>query len=203
MILSNDGIREALRLGQIAIDPQPHADQYTTSAVDLVLGDPRLFRIWDRTRLTTPGVRADLNLAQQDFHETAKSFLLEAPHDPDGSVVLPPYSIHPSHLLVMTRERVCLKREARLAGRVEGRSSYARLGLVVHLTAPTIHAGFVGHITLEMINFGPFYLRLVPFKTRICQLIIERLEGDAAGEPNTAFQNQVDPAGSVPPAFPK
>lgn len=38
MILSDDGIRTALQRGDIEIDPAPQADQYTTSAVDLVLG---------------------------------------------------------------------------------------------------------------------------------------------------------------------
>ena len=38
---------------------------------------------------------------------------------------------------------------------------------MVHLTAPTIHAGFSGYITLEVINHGPFVLELVPNETRI------------------------------------
>jgi deoxycytidine triphosphate deaminase len=37
---------------------------------------------------------------------------------------------------------------------VEGKSSYARCGLLVHFTAPTIHTGFAGTITLELINLG-------------------------------------------------
>jgi dCTP deaminase len=65
----------------------------------------------------------------------------------------------------------------------------------VHLTAPTIHSGFAGKITLEMINFSPFYLRLVPNRTRICQLIIEMLESDPTIEIKTAFQNQTVPSG--------
>jgi deoxycytidine triphosphate deaminase len=44
-------------------------------------------------------------------------------------------------VLATTRERVHLRHEARIAARVEGRSSLARVGLIVHLTAPTIHAG--------------------------------------------------------------
>ena len=68
-------------------------------------------------------------------------------------------------------------------------------GIIVHLTAPPIHAGFDGKITLEMINFSPFYLKLVPNKTRICQLIIERLESDHVGEIKTAFQGQTVPSG--------
>ena len=42
---------------------------------------------------------------------------------------------------------------------------------MVHLTAPTIHAGFNGTITeddLEMVNHGPFHLKFVPSQTRVC-----------------------------------
>jgi hypothetical protein len=67
-------------------------------------------------------------------------------------------------MLAITRERIHLHRDYKLAARVEGRSSLARIGMIVHLTAPTIHAGFRGPITLEMINFSPFHLRLVPNK---------------------------------------
>ena len=94
----------------------------------------------------------------------------------------------PGHILAQTREKIKSNPQARLAARVEGRSSLARIGLIVHLTAPTIHAGFEGNITLEIINFGPFHLRLVPRETRICQLIFERLESDFEGDINTKFQ---------------
>jgi dCTP deaminase len=194
VILSNEGIKDALSRKQIVIDPAPSDDQYTTSAVDLILGDD--FKIWDVEKFKTPGLRLDLNLAEQQFVQTAASFLVPLQPDKDGCVLLPPYSVHPWPLLAITQERVCLNRESRIAARVEGRSSLARLGLVVHLTAPTIHAGFIGKITLEIINFGPFHLRLVPHHTRICQLIFERLETTAAGDPVTAFQGQTDPSGT-------
>ncbi|MFB3918396.1 MAG: dCTP deaminase [Terriglobales bacterium] len=199
MILSNEGIKLALQTGDIGITPVPRPEQYTTSAVDLVLGDD--FRIWDEERLSVPGARIDLNLAEQQFNRTARAYLREMPKERDGSVVFPPYSRHPWHILGQTRERVSLNAAARLAARVEGRSSFARLGLVVHLTAPTIHAGFEGNITLEMINFGPFHLRLVPGDTRICQLILERLETDPTQEIATDFQGQMTPAGERTPAL--
>ncbi|MDO8794033.1 MAG: hypothetical protein Q7J25_05380 [Vicinamibacterales bacterium] len=53
------------------------------------------------------------------------------------------------------------------------RSSLARLGLMVHLTAPTIHAGFNGNITLEVINHGPFHLKLVPKTIEACVIARE------------------------------
>jgi dCTP deaminase len=98
-------------------------------------------------------------------------------------------------LLCQTEGRISLNPKSRLAARVEGRSSLARLGVMVHLTAPTIHAGFGGFITLEVINHGPFHLRLVPHKTTMCQYIFERLERAPAKKITTAFLGQTTPIG--------
>jgi dCTP deaminase len=80
--------------------------------------------------------------------------------------------------LAWTREYIELRTETRLAARVEGKSSLARLGLVVHMTAPTIHAGFEGRIRLEMMNYGAVPIRLWG-GMRICQLIFETTLGTA------------------------
>ena len=60
------------------------------------------------------------------------------------------------------------------AARIEGKSSLARLGLSVHITAPTVLAAFRGRLYLEMYNVGPFILQLKP-GMQIAQLIVERL----------------------------
>ena len=65
---------------------------------------------------------------------------------------------------------------ARVAARVEGKSSLARLGLAVHVTAPTIHAGFEGQSQLEVINHGRLPIRLRAGMA-ICQLIFEQTLG--------------------------
>lgn len=98
-------------------------------------------------------------------------------------------------MLAITRERVHLTRNSKLAARVEGRGSLARLGLVVHLTAPTIHSGWNGKITLEMINFSPFHLKLIPGRTPVCQLIVEMLESEPLRDITTIFQGQINPSG--------
>jgi len=193
MILSDDGFKTALERGLLEITPAPIDTQYTTSAVDLHLGDE--FNVWDESKLLLKGFEPVLDLAEQSFNETAKAFLVSLKKEADGSVIFPPYKKHPWHMLAITRERVHLKRESKLAARVEGRSSLARIGIVVHLTAPTIHAGFGGKITLEMINFSPFYLKMVPNKTPICQLIVEMLASDPTIDINTKFQGQTIPSG--------
>jgi dCTP deaminase len=189
MILSNEEIRAALRAGDLAISPEPDNDQYTTSAVDLFLGDE--FRCWEEKLFGAKGARIELNLAEQQFTQTAAAYLTDKPREADGSVVLRPGGF----VLAITREKVHLRHAARIAARVEGRSSLARIGLIVHLTAPTIHAGFEGHIALEMLNHSPFHLKLVPGKTRVCQLIFERMGQAPTGPITTTFQGQADPSG--------
>ncbi|HEX9587843.1 MAG TPA: hypothetical protein VGA15_08865 [Bradyrhizobium sp.] len=66
--------------------------------------------------------------------------------------------------------------DARLAARVEGKSSLARLGIAVHLTAPTIHAGFKGRVRLEIVNHGPLPI-VLKSGMRICQFIFEMTHG--------------------------
>jgi dCTP deaminase len=80
-----------------------------------------------------------------------------------------------------------------LAARIEGRSSFARCGLLVHFTAPTVHADFRGTLTLEMRNLGPAPIVLYPGMP-ICQLVIEQVMGMPQASPSQ-FQGQENPAG--------
>ena len=86
-----------------------------------------------------------------------------------------------------------------LAARVEGKSSLARFGLLAHFTAPTIHAGFEGHITLEMMNLGPSPIILTPGMA-ICQLILEQVHGvpDAPANPRTGRRRRSPPPAPRP-----
>lgn len=108
-----------------------------------------------------------------------------------------PYMLHPGKLLLCkTHEQVELpitEKGPWLAARIEGRSSYARCGLLVHFTAPTIHAGFKGTITLEIMNFGQYPIALYPY-TPICQLIVEHVDG-CPFRNDSQFQGQVEPTG--------
>lgn len=104
----------------------------------------------------------------------------------DGSFLLPPQRF----ALGITRERIELPKQSKIAAWVEGRSTLARLGLAVHLTAPTIHAGFHGQIVLEMFNFSPYTLRLSPGKLAVCQLIFERVGRIPKGPVKTTHLGQ-------------
>ena len=83
------------------------------------------------------------------------------------------YEIRPGEfLLAKTYESITLP--ADISARVEGRSTLGRLGLGVHITAPTVQAGYQGRLTLEMFNAGPYKIKLTE-RMNICQVIFERL----------------------------
>ncbi len=75
--------------------------------------------------------------------------------------------------------------QSRIAARVEGKSSLARLGLGIHVTAPTIHAGFKGEIQLEIAHHGTIPVRLT-VGMKVCQLIFEM----SLGTPEKGYQGQ-------------
>lgn len=92
-------------------------------------------------------------------------------------------------VLGWTKERVDLDFKGRVAARVEGKSGLARVGLGVHVTAPTIHAGFSGNIQLELVNHGPLPIKLRPGMA-ICQLIIETIKGRLSKARKSQFHGQ-------------
>jgi dCTP deaminase len=100
-------------------------------------------------------------------------------------------------MLGLTVERVTLPlmQGQSLAARIEGKSSLARCGLLIHFTAPTVHAGFDGTLTLEMINLGNVGISLFTGMP-IAQLILEAVIGDPEESPSQ-FQGQATPAGTA------
>jgi deoxycytidine triphosphate deaminase len=103
MILSDGGIKNALSVGSLAISPAPEENQYTTSAVDLILG--KAFLSWDEARFNIPGAKVELNLAEQNFADTAEGYLKDLKPEQDGCLVLPPYHKVPRVVLAITREK--------------------------------------------------------------------------------------------------
>lgn len=64
-----------------------------------------------------------------------------------------PYTLkHGEFILATTKERVEIRKC--ICAQVDGKSTTARKGVMVHLTAGFIDCGFRGNITLEMVNFG-------------------------------------------------
>ena len=201
MILSNSEIHRALDEGRLKIDPEPAPrfpsekaeSPYQTSSVDLKLGTEISYFDGD--------LPVNLDLRQGGFASLFSKVSRRHELTEEQPFVLEPGKL----VLGRTHERIELPLfsdgRTSLAARVEGRSSYARCGLLVHFTAPTIHAGFVGHITLELCNFGPHKISLFPFST-ICQLILEEVSG-APFRNDSQFHGQSSAGGLVEQASPR
>jgi dCTP deaminase len=88
-----------------------------------------------------------------------------------------PFILHPGEFVLgSTWEVVTLPDD--LAGRLEGKSSLGRLGLLTHSTAGFIDPGFTGHITLELSNVATLPIKLWP-GMKIGQLCLFRLTSPA------------------------
>lgn len=169
MIFTDHEIQIALRESQISIKPEPELDAYSSTSVDLRLAD-RL-TVFEET-LNTESVETIIDPSKGFVAEkTIKRLSNEKIIGDEG------YPLEPRKLVLgWTLEQVTLPIHSRIAARVEGKSSLARLGLVVHLTAPTIHSGFNDLIRLELLNHGVVPIRLRK-GMRICQLVFELTMG--------------------------
>src|SRR5689334_1686820 len=163
MILTDREIQLAIENHQIEITPEPDDDAYSSTTLDLTLDAPG--ETWNPftgqpIRPGVPGYKYE-----------------ELSHRKTKIASLQNHTIKQHEfLLAWTKETVHIPINSRIAARVEGKSGLARLGLVVHLTAPTIHAGFKGQIQLEIVNLGPNEI-IYDVGMPICQLIFEMTFG--------------------------
>jgi dCTP deaminase len=91
-------------------------------------------------------------------------------------------------VLGITHERI--KLPGSICGWLEGRSRFARMGLVIHMTASFVQPGINNRQVLEIGNLAPFPLVLKP-GVRICQIILERTEGKASYQGKFRSQNHL------------
>ncbi len=106
--------------------------------------------------------------------------------------------IHPGEFLLGSTLET-LNVPDNLVARVEGRSSYGRLGIIVHATAGYIDPGFEGDITLEMQNLGNAPVKLYP-EDRVCQVVFETMTSEAetpyGSKKDTKYMGQTGATGS-------
>ena len=188
MILSNSEILNEINRKSFSITglsgTDPSKAPFNTSAVDLRLGHDLSVPDGNTPAtidLTKPGIATFLT-----SHSMAKKLTADQPFKLERF----------KFVLAQTLEKVdfpILVNGQCFSARVEGKSSLARCGILVHFTAPTIHSGFQGNITLEIINLGPFDFLLCP-EMPICQLIIEEVKGAPVFAPNQ-FRGQTTPEG--------
>lgn len=169
-ILGRQAILQAIEDGILSITPfQP--DRVGPASVDLTLaGTFRVFR------------KVHQVIAVQDTTDYRN--LTDKLTIPPGESIL----IMPGEtVLGITRERIRLG--PGLCGWLEGRSRFARLGLMVHISAPFMGPGIDSQQVLEMSNFGPAPLAVAP-GLAICQFVFQKLEGDECYDGHYAGQSE-------------
>lgn len=170
MYLSDRDIQWAIETGKLIVDPRPLSIDPTS--IDLHLDALTEAKIWDvenyRQHETSAGKeRPELRIAKYNLAAFSGKYLIPPPkYSTDGKqlvgcrgdeVVVKPGGF----MLWQTKEKVGTPDiNADLICFVDGKSTRARAGIVIHLTAPTIHASWSGKITLEIANLGPFDLVL-------------------------------------------
>jgi dCTP deaminase len=163
MKLSDVHLQERLAGGDLKIAPPVPKAHFGSFSVDLRLANQ--FRVFKRTQY--PFI--DLGSLEESF-SMSEEVMEEIEIDEGGA-----FYLHPGELaLGVTVERITVPND--LVGWLDGRSSLARLGLMIHITAHTIDPGWDGHITLEFANIGRFPLALRP-GMRICAVSFEPLSG--------------------------
>ncbi|MEU4763963.1 dCTP deaminase [Actinosynnema sp. NPDC023794] len=180
MLLSDRDLRKEVESGRLVLDPFDDV-MVQPSSIDVRLD--RFFRVFNNTRYT----HIDPSMQQDDL-----TSLVEPA---DGE----PFVLHPGEFVLgSTFELVTLPDD--LAGRLEGKSSLGRLGLLTHSTAGFIDPGFSGHITLELSNVANLPITLWP-GMKIGQLCLFRLSSSAefpygSAQAGSRYQGQRGPTPS-------
>ena len=167
MRLCDRDITQYLERGKIVISPAPSAEMISGLTVDIRLGNKfRVFEDHAAPYIDLSGPREEV----QNALNSVMSDEIEIPSDKN-------FFLHPGELaLAMTLESVTLP--SNIVGWLDGRSSLARLGLMVHVTAHRIDPGWSGNIVLEFFNSGKLPLALKP-NMKIGALSFEVLSGNA------------------------
>ena len=156
-VLTRDAILRELASGRLRVEPL-HPDQVGPASIDLTLGT--------EIRVLEPGGDVIPIRDAEDFRHHSVERRLDEPY------VLPPGgTIHG-----ITVEKITLPTD--LCGFLEGRSRFARLGLMIHVTSAFVQPGVSNRQVLEMSNVAGHPLQ-IHAGVRLCQLVLMRTEGEA------------------------
>jgi len=163
MILSDRDIKKYIKEGKIKIKPRPKfKEQLGPCSLDLHLGN--IFKTFKPSEYPYLDPKRKI-----DFEQIMEEIKIEN----GGPFILQPKGF----VLTTTKEEFSISND--LVARLDGRSSLARLGVVVHLTAARFDPGWCGKAVIELGNMGSMPVILYAGKTRICALTFETLSSPA------------------------
>ncbi|CAN5554110.1 dCTP deaminase [soil metagenome] len=184
MVLSDRDIIKALEEGRIRIDPAPDlAVQLGSVSVDFTLG--RTFMMFEHSRHSFIDPRHP-----QSIGEAMRT--IEIGEDE-------PFIMQPGDFALASTVEI-LELPDDLLGRLEGRSSIARLGITVHSTAAVFEPGWIGAATMELSNLGRMAVALYP-GMRICAFSFETVSSPVMTpyrkKLNAKYLGQMSPKASL------
>ena len=162
MVLSDKDILLYLQKGKIKISPKPNLkEQLGPCTIDFHLGQS--FKIFDHSKFPYIDPR-QAKLSEEVMKEIKVR---------EGE----PFIMRPGEFVLATTEE-SLELDDDLIGRLEGRSSLGRLGIIVHSTAARFDPGWVGKPVMELGNIGVMPVAIYP-GMRICSFTFEELSSPA------------------------
>ena len=182
MVLSDVDIKRYIELGKIRISPDLPPEQYGSCSVDFRLGAE--FNIFEYSRHPYIDLRD-----KGGIHDLMRAVTVA----PDEPFVLQPHEF----VLAITEETLELDDD--VLGRLEGRSSLGRIGIIVHGTAGLFDPGWRGKATLELSNLGRMPVALYP-GMRICSFTFEQVSTPVSvpyyKKPGNKYAGQTSPLAS-------
>ena len=156
MILCDKDIKKAIKDGDLIFREKLNPEQIEAASIDLKLGP--IFKTFKHTSEHVLNLKKGI-----DFNKIMDTIIVDKKKG---------FILHPNHF-VLVSSREYMKLSNRVAVRAEGKSSLARMGLLVH-TAGFVDPGFEGTITLEISNQAEIPIVLYP-DMYICQIAVEWL----------------------------
>ncbi|WMY96221.1 MAG: dCTP deaminase [Arsenophonus sp.] len=188
MRLCDRDIVNWLNKKKIIIEPRPSIERINGATVDICLGNKfRVFKGYKVPYIDLSGKKNEVNAALDQIMSNEITLKYDNA-----------FFLHPTELvLAVTLEKICLPNN--IVGWLDGRSSLARLGLMVHVTAHRVDPGWSGNLVLEFYNSGKLPLALKPGMI-IGALSFEYLSGFAERpyhlRSNAKYNNQKSAVGS-------
>lgn len=183
MFLSDRDLLWAIDNNKLISKPYPNKDDIGSSSIDLHLDRVEEAKIWNINEYNHDAAREgnpefELELGEFDYRKVSQKYLITPSSNPQEKVfrrrdqlIIKPNAF----VLWQTKEKIGTPSVgADLICFIDGKSTKARAGVMVHITAPTIHSSWAGKVTLEIVNLGPFHIVLKE-DDKIAQITVSKI----------------------------